>query len=84
MSLRLEGDRNIGSSILKDIKREIGNSIGGLSAVHGSGDHRRRGFDGRNARELALAARNSIVSKPQAAVIAHANVRLSTVIIAVN
>ena len=84
MSLRVESGRSIGSSILKNIKREIGNSIGGLSAVHGSGDHRRRGFDGRNARELALAARNSIISNPHAAVNAHANVKLSTVIIALN
>ena len=84
MSLRVKSGRSIGSSILKNINREIGNSIGGLSAVHGSGDHRRRGFDGRNVRELALAARNLIISNPHAAVDAHANVKLSTVIIALN
>lgn len=84
MSLRVPNDKGIGSSILHNIKREIGHSHGGLSAVHGGHDHRRRGFDGRNARELALAARNLIINNPQAAVGAHANVKLSTVIIALN
>ena len=84
MSLRVPNNKDIGSSILKNIKREIGRSLSGLSAVHAGDDHRRRGFDGRNARELALAARNLIISNPHAAVVAHANVKLSTVIIALN
>ena len=84
MSLRVPNDKGIGGSILHNIKREIGHSHGGLSAIHGGHGHRRRGFDGRNARELALAARNLIINNPQAAVGAHANVKLSTVIIALN
>ena len=84
MSLRVESDRNIGSSILKNIKREIGNSIGGLSAVHGSHDRRLRGFDGHNPRELALATRSLILNNPHIAANTHANVKLSTVIIALN
>lgn len=84
MSLRVQSDRSLGSDILKNIKREMGNSISGLSVVHGGNDCRERGLDKRKARELALAARNSIINEPHVAANAHANITLSAVIIALN